>query len=213
MFGQYFYHKSIRTYTSMFGTLFNNIQIVRGTDAQKIKVPLTYASKDSYLARFREDENQTRHIQLVLPALCFQLTAATYDPMRKLNTLNRLVKDTTGNENFRGVYCPVPYNFDYSLELLAMHVDDSLQVVEQIAPYFTPTFTVAVNDIPELGLISDTVVMLNGMSPTEDFEGGFAETKRTITWTMDFTIKGYLYGPIKDEAIILKTNLNIFEGF
>ena len=53
MLNQHFYHEKIRKCVAVFGTLFNNIYLVRkdssGSAISQIKVPLSYSPKQKYL--------------------------------------------------------------------------------------------------------------------------------------------------------------------
>ena len=52
MFGEHFYHKTIRNTVIAFGTIFNNINIKRldasGNPLQNIRVPLSYSPKENF---------------------------------------------------------------------------------------------------------------------------------------------------------------------
>ena len=55
MLGQQFYHETMRKVIISFGTLFNNINLVRknnsGTVIQTMKVPLAYGPKQKWISR------------------------------------------------------------------------------------------------------------------------------------------------------------------
>ena len=46
---------------------------------------------------------------------------------------------------------PVPYNIGFELSLLTKINDDALQVVEQILPFFQPSFSITINLIDSIG--------------------------------------------------------------
>ena len=59
MLGQQFYHETVRNVIVAFGTMFNNINIVRkdnnGVITQSMKVPLAYGPKQKWLTRLDQD--------------------------------------------------------------------------------------------------------------------------------------------------------------
>jgi len=211
MFNQTFYFQTIRKYVTLFGTLFNEIAITRedslGHLTALIKVPVTYAPKEKMLARLQEDPNIDRPSATVtLPYISFEMTDVSYDSSRKLITTNRIaVKDSTNPNSFKYQYNPVPYNFGFRLYIYVKNAEDGTKIVEQILPFFTPDFTAHVNLIPEMNVNMEIPVIMNSVSQDDTYEGNFIE-RRAIIWTLDFTLKGYIYGPVKNSAIIKFAN-------
>ena len=211
MLGQQFYHESIRNVIVAFGTMFNNIQIVRknnsGTVIQTMKVPLAYGPKQKFLTRLDQDPSATGATAITLPRLGFEIGSLTYDPIRKMNRVQKFkkVKASSGagvpSNKLDTQYMPVPYNINFQLYILAKQSDDALQVVEQILPYFQPDYTITINDMAEMGIKKDVPVQLNSISYEDDYQGDFT-TRRAIIYTMDFTCKFYLYGPVTSTSII-----------
>jgi hypothetical protein len=208
-------HGLVRDYVTAFGTLFNNIRIKRpGTSAagtQLIAVPLSYAPKQRFIQRINHDLNYGQNVQIVLPRMSFEMTSLTYAPGRKLNTLNRTVKKietTTGNNYVTGTYAPVPYDVGFSLNIYIKNIEDGTNIVEQILPYFTPEFTVTLKSATDLGLKLDLPVVLSAVNMEDNFEGSF-EDRRIITWTLDFILKGMLYGATTSNKVIKKSIINL----
>lgn len=211
MFNQTFYFSTLRKYVTLFGTLFNNIYIIR-TDAQGnetayIRVPITYSPKEKMLARLNADPNIDRQIAtLPLPLMAFEMTDIQYDPNRKLNTVNRLVKkDTTNPDILKYQYTPVAYNIGFKLYVYVKNAEDGTKIIEQILPYFTPDWTTTVKLIPEMDVKMDIPVILEKVSQEDSYDGSF-DKRRALIWTLDFTLKGYVYGPVKTSKIIKYTN-------
>jgi hypothetical protein len=209
MFGSTFSHDILRKYVILFGTLFNNIYINRhdntGKTEQTIKVPLSYGPKEKYLARLEGNPTLDNKIAMTVPRIAFEMTSFQYDPERKLNTLNRKVKDN------KYQYQPVPYNITFQLSILVKNADDGTKIVEQILPYFTPEWTASVHLIPDMEDDPwDIPIILNSVSSEDTYEGNF-ETRRAIIWTLDFTLKGYVFGPSKriDGGVIKYIDVNI----
>jgi hypothetical protein len=210
MFGQTFYFQTIRKYVTLIGTLFDDISIVRtdtsGNMTALIKVPITYAPKEKMLARLQQDPNIDRPTAAVtMPVMSFEMTTIRYDGSRKLHTVGKVAHGNTSPGSFKYQYNPVPYNIDFQLHVLVKNSEDGTKIIEQILPYFTPDFTVSVNLIPEMGISMEIPVVMTSISQEDSYDGSFIE-RRSLTWTLNFTVKGYLYGPVKTSAIIKYAN-------
>ena len=206
MLGQQFYHETIRNVVVGFGTIFNNIQLVRkdnsGAIQQTMKVPLAYGPRQKFLVRLNDDADLTKAAAVTLPRIGFEITGLTYDPSRKLNRVQKFKKvKGDKSEQLDTQYMPVPYNIGFQLYILAKQSDDALQVIEQILPYFQPDYTITMNDNPNMDVKKDIPVILNSISYEDDYQGDFT-TRRAIIYTLDFTCKFYLYGPITSSKII-----------
>ena len=208
MLGQQFYHETMRKIVVSFGTLFNNIQIVRknstGTIVQSMKVPLAYGPQQKFLARINADPALGAKVAVTLPRLGFEMTGITYDPTRKLNRVQkfRKVKSSTDDSNKLDTqYMPVPYNINFTLYAMAKNSDDALQIVEQILPFFQPDYTLTINDMADMGIKRDVPIILNDVSYEDNYQGDFTE-RRAIIYTLAFTSKFYLYGPVTSSSVI-----------
>jgi len=216
VFGAPFYFSLIRKYVILMGTLLNNIRITRtnsnGDISALIKVPISYAAKDKMLARILQDPNIDRPSAVApLPMISFEMGKVKYDGSRKLNTINRtVVKNDSLPNKFKYQYNPVPYNIDFKVYIYAKNVEDGTKIIEQILPYFTPDWTTTVNLIPEVEITMDIPIILNNIDYSDNYDGDFKD-RRAIIWSLDFTLKGYFYGPVKSSGIIkfIKTNLYI----
>jgi len=208
MLGQQFYHETVRNVIVAFGTMFNNIQIVRKNNAgaiiQSMKVPLAYGPKQKYLTRLDADPSLANSTAITLPRLGFEIGALTYDATRKLNRVQKFkkVKSSASNSNKLDTqFMPVPYNLNIQLYAMAKQSDDALQMVEQILPYFQPDYTLTIKDMPEMGVARDIPIVLNSINYEDSYQGNYAE-RRAIMYTLDFTTKFYLYGPVTSSKVI-----------
>lgn len=213
MFGQNFYFSLIRKYVILVGTLVNDIIIIKtdksGNQSGIIKVPVTYGPKDKMLARVLQDPNISRQTASpTLPLISFEMGQIKYDGTRKLNTVGKIAvkKDTN---NFKYQYNPVPYNFEFKIYIYVKNTEDGTKIIEQILPYFTPDWTTTVNLIPEVEEIKDIPVILNGVNYEDTYDKDFKE-RRAIIWTLDLTLKGYLYGPVKSAGVIKFINTTFY---
>ena len=206
MLGQQFYHETIRKVIVAFGTTFNNIQLVRkdnnGDVKQSMKVPLAYGPRQKWLTRLNEDVDLSKTVAVTLPRIGFEIQSLSYDPARKLNRVQKFKKVKGSNSNRLDTqYMPVPYNLSIQLYVMAKQSDDALQVVEQILPYFQPDYTLTINDMTDMGIKRDVPIVLNDISYEDNYQGDF-ETRRALIYTLDFTAKFYLYGPVTSSTVI-----------
>ena len=220
MLGQQFYHETIRNIVVGFGTIFNNIQLVRkdntGKVQQTLKVPLAYGPRQKFLVRLNDDADLSKAAAVTLPRIGFEITGLSYDPARKLNRVQKFKKvkadtsaviDTTKQLDTQ--YMPVPYNINFQLYILAKQSDDALQIVEQILPYFQPDYTITMNDNADMDIKKDIPVILNSITYTDDYQGDFT-TRRAIIYTLDFTCKLYLYGPVTSSKVIKTVQVDAY---
>ena len=206
MLGQQFYHETIRKIIVAFGTTFNNIQLVRkdndGDIVQSMKVPLAYGPQQKFLVRLNEDADLSKQVAITLPRIGFEIQNLSYDPTRKLNRVQKFKKVKTGKSNtLESQFMPVPYNLSVQLYVMAKQSDDALQIVEQILPFFQPDYTLTINDMADMGIKRDVPIVLNSISYEDNYQGDF-ETRRALIYTLDFTAKFYLYGPVTSQGVI-----------
>lgn len=215
MFAQTFYHGHIRKYVVLFGTLFNDIYINReeddGTHISTIKVPITYSPKDRMIYRVENDPNFKLPVARVVPRMAFEMTSMDYDPLRKLSTVKKgfVAEDATNPGKLKYAYNPVPYNFYFSLYIAVKNAEDGTRILEQILPYFTPEWTTTIRLIPELDVKMDIPVVLQNVTAEDSYEDNYVE-RRTLVWTLDFVLKGYVFGPVKKSEVISLANINFY---
>ena len=212
MFGQTFYHKSLRNYIIMFGNLFNDIQVNRYDSSNNlntsIKVPINYGPRDKALSRIDQNPDLIPEYGVILPRMSFEMIAMNYAPTRKLNTIDRRAKLVSDNSRLQFQYNPVPYDINMTLSIMVKNADDGAQILEQILPFFTPEWTTTMKLVPGMDFLTDIPVVLQAVSTEDTYEGSF-ETRRALIHTLDFIIKGYFYGPVKTSEVIRKAQIDI----
>lgn len=212
----HFYNRTIRKIVVAFGTMFNDLYLVRYTKdgltaKEKFKVPLSYGSKEKYITRITSDPTLTKSINTVVPRMSFEMTSLSYDSSRKqVSTMQSFGQGADGGINKQ--YAPIPYNYEFTLSIYVRNTEDGTQILEQILPFFTPDYTVSVNFIREMGKPYDLPIILNDVSTETDYEGDFMNT-RLIVWTLTFTAKSFIFPPVKDVTggIIYKANTSIYD--
>ena len=215
---EYFYHEILRRTVVSFGSLFNNITIKHsdnnGNVTSVVKVPLAYGPTQKFLARLEQSPNLNKPVQMTLPRMSFELVGLSYDPARKSTTTQTfLTSSSTNKKQEKRAYLPVPYNLDFELSVITKLNDDMLQIIEQILPYFQPAYTISVDLVNEIGEKRDIPVVLNNITMTDDYEGDFS-TRRALIYTLRFTAKTYLFGPISSVSsdVIKKVSVGFIAG-
>ena len=209
MFGTHFYNEGLRKLTIAFGQLFNNIVIQNksssGAITKRIRVPLAYAPKEKFIVRLEQQANlqQDREVAVTLPRLGFEITGLQYDSSRKINKMQKLIRVKSSEDgkkqNFN--YSPVPYNISFSLYSFTATAENGLQIIEQILPFFQPEYTVTMNVVPEMSLVRDIPIILNNVNYEDTYNGEFTR-RRAVIYTLSFTAKTYLYGPMGNQKVI-----------
>lgn len=217
MFGNHFYHQKIRKCVAIFGALFNNLYVIRqnssGAVISQVKVPLSYAPREKYLERIRENAdlvNDTK-VAIKLPRMSFEITSFAYDTTRQLTKVSNFSTKGTANSNRQKFYSPVPYNINFQLNIYAKSQDDALQIVEQILPTFNPQYSLTIKpfatEYPTFK--EDIPIVIQSVSFADDFEGAL-DQRRTIVYTLDFEMKVQFYGDIATSSIIREAQADLY---
>jgi len=216
MFGTRFYNQSFRKLIIAFGQVFNNIVIQRtnstGGVTARIKVPLAYAPKEKFLVRLDQQANlESREFATSLPRMGFEITGLAYDSTRKLTRVQKYSKVKSGEDgkkmNYN--YSPVPYNISMNLYVFTATAEDGLQIIEQILPFFQPDYTVTVNVVPDLGIKRDIPIVLGNINYEDTYDGSFTQ-RRAVIYTLSFTAKTYLFGPMNNQNVIKETQADVY---
>jgi hypothetical protein len=212
MFGHNYYHGVLRRYVIMFGNMFNDIDVVRynnaGVAEKTIRVPIAYGPREKFLARLRTDPNLNREVAIQLPRMSFEVTNIAYAPERGLNKLTRNVNVGSGADTLRSQYTPAPYDISFTLHAMFANQEDAVQVVEQILPFFRPEWTHSMRLIDSMNEYYDIPTVLNDMQIEDTYEADF-QSRRAIIYSFNFTVKGYIFGPVTNKGVIKRTIVDL----
>jgi len=216
MLGTYFYHEIIRKTIVGFGTLFNNVYIRHlnkdNSVADETKVGLSYGPSQKFLAKIQQQAELSKSVAITLPRMSFEMVGIQYDPTRKTG-ITQTFKTCDDGGNVKKVYMPVPYNITFELNIFSKLNDDALQIVEQILPFFQPSFNLTIDLVDSIGEKRDVPIVLDSIDFQDDYEGDFS-TRRALIYTLRFTAKTYLFGPIADstDGLIRKVQVDMYSG-
>jgi hypothetical protein len=198
----HFYHSTTRKYIALFGSLFNKMSITRddnfGNEVQRMVVPIAYGPYQKFLAKLQQDPALDRPQAISLPRMSFEVLSMSYDGTRKVSSLNRLRMTSESENTF--IFSPAPYNLEFNLYVMTKYSEDGTKILEQILPFFKPEYTFTAEMIPNLEPL-DIPLILNSVSLEDIYEGDF-ETRRSLMWTLSFTMKGWYFGPKRERPII-----------
>ena len=209
---EYFYNEILRRTIIGFGTLFNSLEI-RQEDSV-VRVPLAYGPTQKFLARIEQSPDLNKPMAITLPRMSFEFTGLTYDPSRKVSTTQTFVaKDKDDGTETKKTFMPVPYNMQFELSIFTKLNDDALQIVEQILPYFQPSYNLTIELVDQIREKRDVPIVLESVTMQDDYEGDFS-TRRVLYYTLRFTAKTYLFGPSSSASkdIIKRSTISYLSG-
>lgn len=209
MFGPHWFHNSLEKNLLAFASLFNSIEVLEfnqdGTEKERITVPITYGPRERYIARAQQDPDLDKQVALTLPAMAFVMTDMAYDASRSKTMMQ---KNTLDEYPIRkSVFSAAPYNLTVTLDVIAKSQEDAHQIIEQIVPWFRPSFKFVLKSVPEMGFEDKVSVILNSVQKQDNYEADWLE-RREIIFTLNFTIKTHLYGPVREQGVIIDAQVD-----
>jgi len=216
---EYFYNEIIRKTVIGFGTLFNSIKIKRKDSSDNVfsivEVPIVYGPTQKFLARLEQSPDLNKPVQITLPRLSFEMVGLSYDPTRKVTPIQSFVSSTkTDKSDLRVTYMPVPYNVSFELSIMTKSNDDMLQIVEQILPYFQPSYSISIDLVELIGENRDIPITLDNITMDDSYEGDFT-SRRALIYTLRFTAKTYIFGPTSQDSskdVVKKVAIGFVSG-
>lgn len=169
---------------------------------------MSYSPKEKFIRRLYQTPGVNTDevwVKETLPRMGFEMIGIEYASERKVNTMDRLHSSQTT----QFMYNRVPYNFNLALYVGTRLFDDSLRIVEQIIPYFTPEFTVKVLDKEDFNIATNVPFVLDSIDLEMDSDASMEDERRSIMWTLQFTAKGYMYPATTKSTLIKKSTIDI----
>jgi hypothetical protein len=201
-----FYWGMIRKYIICFSSIFSELAIQKfnqvGEVVKTVSIPYSVAMKEKvYYKEAKKDVS----VNLVLPRIEYRFTSMTPDQTRA-NSKNQMITATLDDIEEEYIYAGKPWNFDVEVKILSKSLTDMFQIIENIMVKFDPDYILTIKEIP--GIISRNVqVISTAISLPDEFD--FDETSdRRLESVLNFTLKGYLYPPIKNSYIIKQITIN-----
>ena len=219
---EYFYHGTLRKVVVAFASMFNDIYVLRrdenNVEIERFKVPVAYGPQQKFLRRLDRigesfDTNQIR-LETYLPRIAFEITNFQYDSSRKLNTIQQTAAYYSGDRSqlYRR-YERVPYNVTFSVSIMSKTMDDALQIMEQVLPYFGPEYTFTIKAVEPTDQDVDIPIVFSSASLQDGDDGSYGDyaTRKITVANLQFIAKIYLYGPVTKPKVIMASDVNIFD--
>ena len=194
---------------AVFGSLFNNISI-RRRDGKVIPVPIAYGPRTKWMEAHKTFDKDEAMFEKLLPRMSYEVVAMNYDQMRKIGNAQKIIGiPGEATDRTQRMSAPIPYNLDFSLYIQTKNLNDGWQIIEQILPFFTPSYTVRVRHYP-VDFDSDTPIMVNeydmpftllATTWSDDWTGDI-DARRTIEWQLEFQTKIWMSGPANTTSVI-----------
>lgn len=205
----HFYHGNTRKIIVAFGTLFNNLICTRD-DGKDITVPLTYASKEKFYLTLKQNFAMNRMANMVLPRMGFIINDMSYDSERKQSSIGKFHARSDVDGSHKKMFMPVPYDINIELSIYSRNMVDGLQILEQILPFFKPSFNITINELEPMGVLRDIPIILDSITHDDTSENDVSDGFRLLRWDLDFTVKANFYGPVNESAIIKKVYVDYY---
>jgi hypothetical protein len=199
---------SFENYIKYFGYLFSQIKLTRTSNNEKsgsqvLPVPIQYGPSQKFIARTEQlTDLDKRQVATKLPRMTYEVVAIDYDSSRHLNKDNN-IKNVSPTNDILTQSNVVPYNIIFLLSVYVKNASDGFNILGQILPSFSPAYTRTLNIIPEMNLQLDVPVVLDNVTLRDTYEGKFDEV-RYIIWSLTFTMKVHLFGPVNESNGIIK---------
>jgi hypothetical protein len=210
----FFYFSLIRKYIAIFGSTFNDMIIQRfdkGTGAvtQIINVPIQYAEHEKMLTRALADPTIQRKDAVILPCMSFFMDGFTYANERKITSNQKYIIQQPNNQ-LAFQFAEVPWDFHFSLWIYVKNNEDATKILEQIVPFFSPTYTVRATLIPNRPAM-DIPITLKEIVHVDSQNENFKD-RDILIWELHFTLKAAFYCPIHAAPVIDVTRIALWAG-
>ena len=196
--------------------MFNNV-VIKRKDGKILPVPIAYGPRSKWLEANKQFNPEEEMFEKLLPRMAYEMVAMSYDTNRKITNKQKVIR-TPDNLSLprTQTFAPVPYNLDFTLYIETKNLNDGWQICEQILPFFQPSYTVTVRNFPLDGDPEtpepenqfDMPITLTAVTWADDWTGDIGD-RRSVEWTMEFSTKIWLYGPVNKTSIILDSRATI----
>jgi hypothetical protein len=215
---EYYYNQSLRKLIVGFGSLFSKIHVEHKNETGeplRLEVPLVYSSQEKFIQRLYNPSSITdgTRIETQLPRMSFIMNNIVPDASRRRNRYasvkNLAAADGSCNSDGLGINNQIPVNIGFNLFIYTRHIDDMLQIIEQIMPFFVPDHVISI-DLNEAQQNMQIPIVMVSNNLTDRYEGDF-NSRRLHIASFTFVAKSYIYGKINSISTITTSDNNIVE--
>lgn len=208
---EYTYYGTTKKILVAFASIFDEIEIE--TEGRMVRVPLAFSQKEKFvdsLVGGTDDDMDALNFDAVFPRIGFEISGFNFAPERHTNPMHQWTEENEIGDEFV-MYNRIPYDINFSLFIGAKKLEDSLKIVEQIWPYFSPELTLTINDKEDFLTETNVPIILTSSSMNVEYEGSL-DQRRVIFWQLDFTAKAFYYPIVREGRRIKQTIMNFRES-
>ena len=212
--GKTYYHGNLENCMKAFASMFKNI-VIDVADNKKIQVPLHFANRSTFYEVIHAENLQVQPNNTA-PAMAYKMSSLGFASDRNMSVLNHIRNNTVKNHTVKDdlpyaniMYNKVPFDVDFELMIMATRVEDLLRIIEQIVPNFAPDLTVTIK--PVKGFDTEQNITFNLTSVSIELDD-YAESdeRRSVTGSMTFTAKTYLFQDLRKVNLIKEVIVDIY---
>lgn len=206
----FYHHQTLSKITLALLDTLNDVKVRRvGSDGIQIDdytVPITFGSREkSFVLSEQDSEAMRRGNVNILPRMALDFDSMTPARNRQTNKYTKINK-VIGGETISFQYNAVPMDFSFTVHIATRTFSDMSMIMEQLIPFFNPSYSLFVNEleIQEEPTSIPVTMESSDIELPEEYEG---DEIRVITGTISLLVKGNLYPPIKEGALVKKVKV------
>lgn len=207
---KFYHHQTLSKLTLALLDTFNDVAVER-YDEQGLRlgdytVPIVFGGRDkAYVLSEQDSEAMLRGNVNILPRMALTFESLVPARNRQTNKYIKINKDI-GTEKIAFQYNAVPMDFTFMINIATRTMSDMSMIVEQILPYFNPTYSLFINELEIQDVPTSIPVSMDDVSIVlpEEYE---PDEIRIIEGTISLTVKGNLYPPIKEAGKVEKVKI------
>jgi hypothetical protein len=224
----YYYPNTLRAMVKTALGMFDDIIVYkydkRGNIIDQLEVPVLFGPQKRE-HKVRNNEDQTKAAVPKFPRIELHLNGYTFDESRiaspntrrfwDVTNLNYTVKDHEDellvelNDAFTD-FNPLPYNYEFTVNIFTESIDHYSQISENIFPYFAmANSTIRVREFQFLNIERNINVRLGNPDVAIAQDSLSATDRREVTCNFGLTLEGWMYRKVRAAKIIKNIEYNI----
>lgn len=200
---QEYYYEMIKKYTAIVKSIFTNIKYYKEDSNTWETIPIYYGQKEKYLKDMYNKIKNDQNIARKLPVI--SLTIKSISPIieSRRNPYIKFNKRCNETETTISSFAPVPYIFEFEINILSKKINVGASVIEKILPLFAPDITLTIKELQEFNIINDVILNLKSNTLKIDEELTIEHTSdRLFLSTFTIALRGNLYKYISETGLI-----------
>lgn len=213
-----FYYRTIWQHVVAFSDLFNDIKLHvyekdrNSPEYGKIigykEVPVILAPKEKVVSALTALQGAERaEVDNILPKISIAWSGISWVPERmrgqkqKRALFVEYLDTSSGAQRVKHYDIQTsPYNLEFEVVLWTKYMDDGVQILENVLPFFTPELFISIKE-RGVEIERKCMVKLNSITPNFVYELNEPD-RRLLQWNLSFSVECNLYRPIYFEKEI-----------